>query len=191
MKFKSRRRRQQLLFAGVLAVAGVINLLFFLILHRPARSEYLQLQSAIERQQSEIETRRREVSRLDEISAQLETSQQDRGELFTSHFVKRDVGFSRIPNELEKLAQAAGVRKSVVNYSMAPVPQYGLYSVGIRIPVEGEYANIANFIKSLETSETFFIIDSIDVRSSATGIGSAAGAGGVALSLSLETFLYQ
>lgn len=188
MKFKSRRHRQQLFFSGLLVVTGVINVLFFLILHRPARSEYFQLQGAIERQQSEIETRKREVGRLDEISTQLETSQQDRGELFAAHFVKRDVGFSRIPNELEKLAMAAGVRKSVVNYSMSAVPQYGLYSVKIRIPVEGEYANIANFIKSLETAGTFFIIDSIDVRSNAAAGGSD---GGVGLTLSLETFFYQ
>jgi Tfp pilus assembly protein PilO len=167
----------------------MVNLLFFLILYSPARSEYLQLRDSIERQRAEILFRHREVIRLEQISEQLKTSDEDRRELFTSRFVRREIAFSSTPNELEHLANAAGVRKSVVNYSMAEVPQYGLHSLKIKMPVAGTYANISTFIKSLETSETFFIIDSIDVRNAADS--ASGGAGRIALSLSLETFLYQ
>jgi Tfp pilus assembly protein PilO len=167
----------------------VLTLLFFLILYTPARAEYCPLPEAIDRLRSEIQARHREASRLEQISGQLETSQQDRQQLLTVHFVQREVAFSEIPNELERLAQGAGVRKSVVNYDMAPVPEYGLYSLGIRIPVDGGYDNIVNFIKSLETSDIFFIIDSIDVRTNSANV--SAGSNSIALSLSLETFLYQ
>lgn len=189
MKFASRRQRQQLLLTVVVLVTGMVNLLFFLILYGPARSEYFGLQNSIERQQAEILSRQRDINRLERISEQLKTSEQDRRELFTSRFVRRDIAFSETPNELEHLANAAGVRKSVVNYSIAEVPQYGLYSLKMRMPVEGAYANICSFIKRLETAQTFFVIDSIDVRNA---VNSAPGeTGRIALSLSLETFLYQ
>ena len=43
-----RRQRQQYFFAGLLGVFAVINVLFYFILYRPARNEYLGLQESIQ-----------------------------------------------------------------------------------------------------------------------------------------------
>jgi len=49
-----------------------------------------------------------------------------------------------------------------------------------------------NFIKSLETSDTFFLINSIDVKSGEDeGRDAAKSAGAVSLSLDLETFFFK
>lgn len=188
MKALYRRQKQQYLFAGILGVIAVINLLFFLILYRPARSEYHRLQDSIQKLQVDIESRRQTVERLERMSAQLETSEQDRRRLFTTHFKPRNEGWSQIVPELDEMAKRTGVKKPRVEYSIDEAPQYGLYSVKIRIPVQGGYPNVVNFIKDIENSETFFIIDSIDVRSTAAA---TPGATEIALALSLETFFYQ
>ena len=57
----------------------------------------------------------------------------------------------------------------------------------IKIPVTAAYPNIANFIKDIENSDTFFIIESIDIRESSDATPGAI----VSLDLSLETFFYQ
>jgi len=49
-----RRQRQQYLFAGLLAVIGVVNLLFFFILYRPVRSEYVRLQDSIQKARADV-----------------------------------------------------------------------------------------------------------------------------------------
>jgi type IV pilus assembly protein PilO len=187
MKRLYRRQRQQYLLAIVLGVIAIVNVLFFLILYRPVRGEYDRLQSSIERLRAEVQTQQQQVARLERLSAQLEGSEKDRQRLFTAHFIPRQAGFSEILPELDDMAAKAGVRKTRVDYAIDDAPHYGLYSVKIRVPVTGEYSNIVKFIKNLEHSDTFFIIDSIAVRGAATGSQSTD----VALSLDLETFFYK
>jgi len=52
--------------------------------------------------------------------------------------------------------------------------------------VVGLYPNVVNFIKELEASQTFFIINSIDVRGATT-----PAIPDVTMALNLETFFYQ
>lgn len=181
-----RRQRQQYLFASLLGVIGVINLLFFLILYRPVRSEYFRLQDSIQRTGVEVQSRRRRIDQLEKLNAQLETSAQDRHQLFTMHFIPRNAGWSEILPQLDAMVQKASVKNAKKDYNIDQAPQYGLYSVKIRLPVTGLYSTVVNFIKDLENADTFFIINSIDVRGSAT-----SGAPDVSMTLNLETFFYQ
>jgi hypothetical protein len=86
------------------------------------------------------------------------------------------------------MVQEAHVENSQKGYAIDATPQYGLYSVKIRLPVQGAYPNVVNFIKDIENSPTFFIIDSIDVRGSNAG---APNSSDIALDLNIETFFHQ
>ena len=182
-----RRQRQQYLFAGLLGVFGVINLLFFFILYAPTRSEYYRLQESIERSRGDIEMRRQRIENLERLNAQLSTLEQDRLRLFTRHFIPRDAGWSEILLKLNDMVQEAHVENTQKGYTIDQNPQYGLYSVKIRVPVQGAYPSVVNFIKDIENSETFFIINSIDVRAS----GSGPNPSDIALDLNIETFFHQ
>jgi Tfp pilus assembly protein PilO len=188
MKFTYRRQKKQYFFAAALAAIGVMNVLFFLFLYRPARNDYYGLQDSMERLRLDIQTRQHTVGRLEKLSAQLETSEQDRHTMYTSHFLRRDIGYSQILPELENIAQRIGVRKSRVVYSDTFEPQYGLYSVKIGIPVDGTYSSIVKFIQELENSDTFFIIEGIGLRATDT---TSNGNGTISLTMALETFFYQ
>jgi Tfp pilus assembly protein PilO len=187
MKVLYRRQKQQYVFAAALGVIAVVNLLFFLILYRPVRAEYYRLQDSIQSLRAEVESQQREVERLEKLNIQLESSQKDRQRLYTTHFIPRNAGFSEILPQLDTLASRANVRKTRVDYSIDEAPTFGLYSVKMRVPLTGSYEEIVNFIRDLERANTFFIINSIEVRGAA---GSSAG-GDIALSLGLETFFYQ
>jgi len=183
-----RRQRQQYLFAGLLGAIGVINLLFFFILFQPARSEYNRLQESIERSRDQIQMRRQKIQALERLNAQLSTLEQDRQRLFTGHFIPRNAGWSEILLKLNQMVQDAHVENMQKGYTIDPTPQYGLYSVKIGVPVQGAYPNVVNFIKDIENSQTFFIIDSIDVR---TGTGSGPKSSDIGLDLNIETFFHQ
>ena len=183
-----RRQRQQYVFAALLGVIAVVNLLFFFILYQPARSEYYGLQESIEKLHAQVQSRKQSVDRLEKLNAQLETSGQDRRKLFTTHFISRATGYSQILPKLEMIAQHAGVKTTRKDYAIDEAPQYSLYSVKIRMPVTSGYSNIVDFIRSLENSDTFFIINSIDVRGTSSATPAAPE---ISLALSLETFFYQ
>jgi len=188
-----RRQRRQVLIAGFLGAIAVINLLFFFILLRPVRSDYFNLQGSIDQLRSQIAVSNLTVKRLETTSSQLDRFELDRSGLFNKHFIKYDPGFAELSPTLEQMAIKSGVLRPVVDYTRDELKQYGLYSVKINIPVQGTYSNAVNFIKSLETADTFFLINSIEVKSS-EGEGGAAGAkpaGTVSLSLTLETFFYK
>lgn len=181
-----RRQRKLFLFASVLGIIAAVNLLFFLILHRPIRSEYFSLQDSIQQSRKNVKTRRDRIDRLEKLNAQLETSAQDRQRLITKHFIPKETGWSEILPQLDAMVQRSGVKNSRKDYTTAETPQYGLYSVKIRLPVSGLYTNVVNFIKDIEKADTLFIIDSIDVRGSGL-----RGSPDVTMSLNLETFFYQ
>ena len=183
---KFRRQRQQYVFAIVLGVIAVVNLLFFLILYRPVRSEYFQLQDSIAKTRTEVQVRSQKIGKLERLNGQLETSAQDRFRLYTMHFIPRNIGWSEILPQLNAMELRAGAKNSRKDFSIDQRPQYGLYSVNIRVPVTGLYSNAMNLIKEIESADTFFIINSVNVRGSG-GLGSAD----VAMDLNLETFFYQ
>ena len=181
-----RRQRQQYFFAGLLGVIAVVNLLFFLILYRPARNEYFGLQESIRKTRAETESRRLKISQLEKLSTQLETFAQDRSQLITRHFLPRSPGWSRLLPLLEASVLKAGVKNQRQNYSIDPAAQYGLYSVKITLPVTGRYPGVIKLLKELEESQTFFIINSIDVQ----GGSENAPASDLEMALNLETFFY-
>jgi len=181
-----KRQRHQYLFASLIGVIAVVNVLFFFILYQPSRSEYRRLRQSIQQNRVEIESRKVKIDRLEKLNAQLETSAQDRSKLYTMHFIPRAAGWSEILRQLEAVVQKAGVKNVRQDYTIDKSPQYGLYSVKIRLPVVGLYPNVVNFIKELEASQTFFIINSIDVRGATT-----PAIPDVTMALNLETFFYQ
>jgi hypothetical protein len=181
-----RRQRQQFVFASLIGVIGVINLLFFFILYRPVRSEYFKLQDSIEKTHGEVQSRRQKIDQLEKLNAQLETSAQDRRRLYTDHFIPRGSGWSETVPRLDSMVQHASVKNLRQDYSIDQAPQYGLYSVKIRLPVSGTYPNAVNFIKDIENANTFFIINDISVHGN-----SQPGAVDVTMTLGIETFFYQ
>jgi len=180
-----RRKRKQNLFASLLGVIAVVNLLFFLILYRPARSEYSQLLESIQKARGDIQARRQKIERLEKLNAQLETSAQDRKQLLTMHFIPKSTGWSEILPQLDAMVQSTGVKNTRKDYAPSNTPQYGLYSVKIKLPVTGLYPNLVYLMRQIENSDTIFIIESIDVR------GGAPGSFEVSMNLNLETFFYQ
>jgi hypothetical protein len=66
-----RRQKRQFLFAGFLGVIAVVNLLFYLILLRPATSDYFNLQGSIDQLRSQIAASKLNVQRLERTSGRL------------------------------------------------------------------------------------------------------------------------
>lgn len=186
-----KRQRRQFIFAAAVGAIAIVNVLFFLILHRPARADYFRLQSSSDTLRNEAVAKRADLTRMERLATQLETSDQDRRALYTAHFIEREAGYAEILPILDRLAGQTGVRKSRVDYAAEPLPEYSLYSLKIRLPVQGAYSNIVRFMQELETADTFFIIDSIDVRSDVPDNSFQQSSGSISLFLNMETFFYQ
>jgi len=192
-----RRRRKQYIFAGLLVIIAVLNVLFYFILNRPVREEYASLEQSIKELRTQVGRNRGYFTNLEKTSIQLDRFDKDKGALLMKHLIQRNEGYSQIVSTLDRIVQKSGVRKTVVNYSLDLKPQAGLNPVSITIPLQGSYSNAVEFIRAVETSEMFFLIDRIDLDSAEqakaqpVSLNNASAGGAVSLFLTLETYFYQ
>jgi Tfp pilus assembly protein PilO len=190
-----RRQRQQYIFAGLLAVIAVVNVLFFFILNRPARTEFQRLEESIQQLRAQAGANKLFLDRLQKTSTQLDRFDKDKNALLMKHLVHRPSGYSHIVSTLESLVQRSGVRSTRISYAPDPTPHAGLNTLAVTIPLDGSYSNIVNFIRQVENSETFFLITAINLTSGGgsqtSTTNASASSGTVALSLALETYFYQ
>lgn len=189
-----RRQRQQYIFAGLLAIIAVINVLFFFILNRPARADYERLEESIRQLRAQAGANKLFFQRLEKTSTQLDRFDKDKNALLMKHLIHRTSGYSQIVSTLEGIVQRTGVRSTRITYTPDPMPHAGLNTVAVTIPLDGGYNNIVNFIRQVENSETFFLITAINLSAGgaqSSNTNTSAGSGTVALSLELETYFYQ
>ena len=185
----SRRQRRQYIFAGMLAVTAVVNVLFYFILNRPAETNYRRLQQSIEQLQTHVQESQKRLAALENTNTQVDQFDQDRRNLLTQHFLPRDTGYSRILTQLDEIVRRTGVKETRITLPLEET-QFGLNAVRITLPVEGGYSNVVNFIRELEKSDIFLLISSIAVAPSADATQPGA-ASTIALSLVMETFFYK
>ena len=197
-----RRQRKQYIFAGFLAVIALVNVLFFFILNRPARTEYASLEKSIKQLRLQAGANKRNLTSLEKTSTDLARFEKDKRSLEMMHLVHRPMGYSHIVSTLDGLVLRAGLKKTRVNFNTDLKEAHaGLNSVSMTVPLEGNYSNIVSFIRELENSETFFLITAISLESSARQNGqvsnviannsNSGAAGSVGLSLAMETYFYQ
>jgi len=193
-----RRQRQQYIFAGALAVIGLVNLLFFFILNQPAKTEYTKLQASIQQLQAQIAADKLKLTGLEKTSSELEHFEDDRGRLLMAHMKQRNTGYSQLVSALDNMVQQTGVNKTRVGFNLDPTQKAGLNAVSITMPLQGGYNNVVDFIRELENSDTFFVVTNIELATSDTSarepqpVSVASTSGGpVALTLGLETYFYQ
>lgn len=192
-----RRRRQQYIFAGFIAVIAVVNVLFFLILNRPAQTDSTHLEQSIHQLKGRVSRDKNYLKNLAQTSTQLAGFEKDRMALLTKHLIERNTGYSHIVTTLDAIVNRSGVNKTRVALNLDPKTIAGLNTVSITVPLEGNYNNIVSFIRELEDSETFFLINQIQLEGARNEnpqpvpVNAGGSGGSVALSLGVETFFYQ
>ena len=169
MKHLYRRQKQQYVFGGFIGVVGVVSVLSFLILYLPVRADSLRLQEAIDRLERENIERTGELERLVSADSQLDDARRERLRFLAARLIPRDQGFAALLPDLERLAELTGIQRNQVLYEPDTVPQFGVYSVRINIPVRGSYAAVTRFIRELESADKVFILDSIGLNRAGSG----------------------
>jgi len=130
-------------------------------------------------EQEKLKTR--QVAPLKDIDARLAETRENIKKFYAD---KIPAHWSQISNELSKLAQANGVTLGGVQYTPEDTGLPNVRQVGIQTGVAGDYVKIAQFINAVERDKLLFVIKSVSVRAESQG-------GGVALTISFETFLQE
>ena len=163
------KQKRQYMFVGAVALSFVVAILSFLAFYLPARSGYFHLISTIEILEGEVSLREKIVAELERRSIQLESARLERQNFLAARIIPRKAGFAAMLPSLEKVAQIAGIDRQRVQFQLEEESRFGVYTVAISMPVRGDYEAVTRFIRALESSKTFFILNAINMDRSEFG----------------------
>src|SRR5262245_16591741 len=126
-----RRQRQQYIFAGLLVIIAIVNVLFYFILNRPAQTEYGKLQDSIQQLQAQIATNKIANKNLMATSSQLGAFDETKQSLLMMHLLQRKTGYSEVVTAIDQMVQDSGVNKTRVSFTLDPKARAGLNAVAI------------------------------------------------------------
>ena len=224
-EFLASRRGKMFGIAEVVALAGscfvlVLVLLSYIYFLVPARSRLASLNAELKQTQTNLQT-------LDTVFAKDQTTQQtvDRAaaslnKFETEHLMRVDAGRMDLYDELNQLIVKNNVRNTS-GPTYTPLDPAGTKSssgktvvtkwqsfypgISVMVTVEGEYQNVRHFIRDVERSKQFVVINEVELQRasqnnapvSAEQGGGGAGAGSgtrgslVTLQLNMATYFQR
>jgi Tfp pilus assembly protein PilO len=140
-----------------------------------AYNTFRQIPTADQQKQEENEVAarlvriREDVKSAQAIREHLGDVQKQSDAFFQRELRPSSKGYSGIVNDLNNVARQAGLHVSGLNFNQREVPDRGVDEIEMSGSVEGAYPNLVSFINGLERSNSFYVLESLDLASSTGG----------------------
>ena len=166
---------------GALLIANLIAAAFaFHLFGTSAEEMARQLEQA--RQQVRMQQNRLNQSRA--LAAKVQKARVEGGSFLTSYMTSRRKTFSTILGELDKTAEAAGIKAKEKSIQLEPVEgSDALSMMTVSANFEGSYANLLKLVNLLDKSPRFLIIENLQAAPMPTGI--------LNINIKLDTFVRE
>ncbi len=146
-------------------LAGVV--LFFFIMIQPAQWLFDRVVSAYHEWNTYARTLAESREKWEKALHRLRTARSRRQQVLNDQFLPESAGFNEIRTFLEELSRKYSIQKTNISYDYQIVKGLQVTEVKITVPASGTYNQIRQFIREIEKSERFIILESIRLRSRA------------------------
>ena len=210
-----RRRREPIIWKGIrfgtgeiigLGIAALLLLIalvaYFNFL-RPARNRLADMESENARMQRQLRDATEGVTRGQNAQATVAEILQSLNDFEASYLPARSEGRTFVIEELNNLIRQNSLRISgTTNYAPLETTASGATvsrqrdaaasvfpGIGITLTVEGDYGNLRRFIRGIEASRQFIVINAVELeRVTSESAGGGAGRNAVSLRLNLAAY---
>lgn len=217
--FVQSRRGKMFGIAEVAALAGsclvlLLVLLSYLYFLAPARSRVSSLNEEKARLQTNLQTLQGVAKKEQTTKEQVDQIAASLGEFETGHLLRRDQGHLDFYKELNELIIKNNLRntsgptytaldptgtKAVSGKSITTKWQSFYPGIAVMVTVEGQYQDIRRFIRDIEQSKQFVVINQVELQranennapASADESGSGASGSLISLQLNLATYFQR
>jgi type IV pilus assembly protein PilO len=159
-------REPRILMRALIGVLLAANLVAAVIAFAPfgmSPEGLRRQQAALGRQLAEMEKRNAASARL---VANVEMARREGDKFLEKYVVDRRTVSSVIAEELNRMAQAAGIRPLPLGEDLQPIEGSDtLQMLTISAGYEGSYASLKKFVDLLDKSPRFLIVERMDVQS--------------------------
>ena len=124
------------------------------------------------------------LSQSRNLAAKVQKARVEGGSFLTSYMTSRRKTFSTILGELDKTAEAAGIKAKEKTIQLEPVEgSDALSMMTVSANFEGSYANLLKLVNLLDKSPRFLIIENLQAAPMPTGI--------LNINIKLDTFVRE
>jgi type IV pilus assembly protein PilO len=164
----------------MIAIGGLvlIDIIALVVLFSPLVGSEKDRLEELDQLRVQSRQKQMEVERVGDIDKKIVLASQQIDTFYKDRLSARD---SSVSESLSKLASQSGVKLEQVKYTPADKDTVGLLPVEVEANLTGDYPQLARFLNSLERSQLFFIVDSVDLGGEQNNI--------VKLQMKLRTFV--
>ncbi len=112
---------------------------------------------------------REDVKQADSIREYLPEIRKQYDGFFTNELRPAATGYSSIVADLNSIGKEAGLRLNGLSFTQRDVGDRGVTEIQITGAVEGAYPNLVSFINGLERSNSFYVLEGLELASSTGG----------------------
>ena len=181
---RARMKDRRVMVRSGLGALVALNLVAAIFVFHPLGGSAEDLAEQMRSKQRELEQRLKRVQRSRSLHAKVQQAKVEGDKFLLEATVEQRTAFSRIIEEMNKMAAESGMKPK--EFSMLPDPVPGsetLEQLTISANFEGSYASLVKFVNLLDKSPRFLIIESMQASPQSTGA--------LNVSLKLDTFIRQ
>ena len=121
-------------------------------------------EAILAKEQSKLSQLRAEVGGLEKITSKLACTRSDVDSIFEETLSSKEERMTSIQRELRDLARERRIDPEAITYTPTPVRGTGLVRFQVTFPLQGPYETLEDFIKAVESSKNFLIVESISMQ---------------------------
>lgn len=121
-------------------------------------------EAILAKEQARVGGIRSEVGGLERVASKLACTRSDVERVFDETLSTKAERMTEVQRELRDLARARKIDPDAISYAATTVKDTGLVRFQISFPLEGAYATLEDFIKSVEASTNFLIVEDITMQ---------------------------
>lgn len=167
LRFDVRQAGRFLLTAYLAALAA--NALVYVVLVRPRGQALREMLDEGGTGQARVEAREAEVVASETYVAALEKATEDLETLRTGVLSTRERRMIEVQLELARIAKQFGINLQRVKYENEILEDGAIERFAMVVPLEGGYASLRKFLRAVEDSDKFLVIEQVGLATARDG----------------------
>jgi len=153
----------------VLGALLVVNAAVSVLLVRPAVTKYRRLTDSSSPQVQALQKREKEVAAVEAYRNALVKARDDMKHFAGDVLSTRQRRMIAVQLEVSKLLHDFGIAYNRVQYENEVLENGALERFGILVPLAGGYQSLRKFLQSVESSESFLVVERVSLGNGKTG----------------------
>jgi type IV pilus assembly protein PilO len=178
-------RDRRIVLRAAVAVLLVANVAAALFLFKPWGGSASDLARQMEERRRELAQFTARLERTKTLAKKVEKARSEGDGFLAEYTLTRRKAFSTLIAEVDAMAVKSGMKPKDSSWVLEPVEgsNEALVQLGISVNYEGNYASLTQFVRALDKSNRFLIIETLQAAPQASGV--------LNVNLKLDTFIRQ